>query len=833
MSSSLDQIIVLFYGTEPYSGTELKNSELEVRFVTRSTIKNEYNKQGPYTKNEYDNVIKRLKSCGFTTINDTGEYSLRIQSEYTDRKTSQIRQSPVRVEIYGLLQVQKYCRTGDLAKMVKDTPNAVKFVRKRSAYMSDLVVSSNTSSSIKKTINNEKTDQRIQNVIMDDYRFQVSFQIEESITHNFKQKLLEDWTKNKKSFRYLNRVQFIHPDFPIKADLSIVRANYIKTYSTDEAGIFKGLPTNYEIELEIDNKAIGPGTQFNNPVAIANAMRRVIKYVLCGIQETEYPIGLVEQQTIMSEYLSIIKPNVVEKKKFITTKDFIGPSSVTLQTHNITPIDPNSEIPNIRQDFVVTDKADGERHLMLISGTGRIYFITTNMHIIFSGTITKNKTLFMTLLDGEYIMYNKNRLPIHLFAAFDIYFLQGRDVRTLPFISMTTASTFLSKDTKDIKKRAALTEFRYILLQQVMRDISIKNVIDITITPSIRLITKQFIGTNIDIFQSCKDILIKQYENQFEYSMDGLIFTHALFGVGSNKIGIAGALSKRTWEWSFKWKPPKYNTIDFLTTTVKDPKNGNIDLIRNRFEDGINLLSQDSIIQYKTVQLRCTFIEKIHGFINPYQDVLDDKIMSSNGGVEEEDMNRAQPVQFYPTDPYDQDAGIANIPLHLDDRGVLQMITEENNIFNDNTIVEYSYDPTAEAGWRWQPLRVRYDKTIDMQNGGRNFGNAYHVANNNWQSIHRPITEEMISTGNNISDTPLDADVYYLQSGKSAKTYTQAMRNFHNMFVKTLLISAVSHPEDILIDFACGKAGDLPKWIRAQIAFVLGIDISKDNIENR
>jgi SAM-dependent methyltransferase len=36
-----------------------------------------------------------------------------------------------------------------------------------------------------------------------------------------------------------------------------------------------------------------------------------------------------------------------------------------------------------------------------------------------------------------------------------------------------------------------------------------------------------------------------------------------------------------------------------------------------------------------------------------------------------------------------------------------------------------------------------------------------------------------------------------------------------------------------LIDFACGQGGDLPKWIAANLSFVFGIDISKNNIENR
>jgi hypothetical protein len=43
----------------------------------------------------------------------------------------------------------------------------------------------------------------------------------------------------------------------------------------------------------------------------------------------------------------------------------------------------------------------------------------------------------------------------------------------------------------------------------------------------------------------------------------------------------------------------------------------------------------------------------------------------------------------------------------------------------------------------------------------------------------------------------------------------------------------VSKRDNILIDFACGKAGDFPKWIASNLSFVFGIDISKDNIENR
>jgi hypothetical protein len=59
------------------------------------------------------------------------------------------------------------------------------------------------------------------------------------------------------------------------------------------------------------------------------------------------------------------------------------------------------------------------------------------------------------------------------------------------------------------------------------------------------------------------------------------------------------------------------------------------------------------------------------------------------------------------------------------------------------------------------------------------------------------------------------------------------MRDFHNLFVKRMLITKVAAKGNTLIDYAVGKAGDFPKWIDAKLSFVFGIDLSKDNIENR
>ena len=158
------------------------------------------------------------------------------------------------------------------------------------------------------------------------------------------------------------------------------------------------------------------------------------------------------------------------------------------------------------------------------------------------------------------------------------------------------------------------------------------------------------------------------------------------------------------------------------------------------------------------------------------------------------------------------------------------MFTEDNSVIEDNTIVECRYDMERPSGWRWVPIRIRYDKTAEFRAGFKNYGNAYHVAQNNWYSIHNPISIEMITTGNNIPNEISQDDIYYNQV--RGPKVMKGLRDFHNLVVKSDLINYVSNPGDILIDYAVGKGGDMPKWIHAKLEFVFGIDFSKDNIRN-
>jgi hypothetical protein len=344
--------------------------------------------------------------------------------------------------------------------------------------------------------------------------------------------------------------------------------------------------------------------------------------------------------------------------------------------------------------------------------------------------------------------------------------------------------------------------------------------------------------------------LRKSQEHRFEYHTDGLIFTPIDLGVGSNVRNdntVSGPLYKTTWDYSFKWKPAHMNTIDFLVTTKKGEDNE--DLVSNIFKSGVDMSRCVQVQQYKTLVLRVGYDERKHGYLNPCVSVIEGTGASatSASGGEHHSVDNYKPAPFYPTYPYDNDAHICHIMLRPDEAGVSQMMTTENDIIQDETIVEFSYDETQPVNWRWSALRVRHDKTSEYRAGGKNYGNAYHVANNNWHSIHNAITPEMMMTGEDIPDELSNDDIYYnhVESGSAGgggidvgrgtkvRTLTKGMRDFHNLYVKRKLIMSVSRPGNSLIDLAVGKGGDLPKWIAAKLGFVFGIDYSKDNLEHK
>ena len=778
---------IYFVEKANFSVTGRKTHEFEVRFGTQKYAKK-------ISKNDFENVIRMVKNSGFSSENESGSHSLKMTNEYMNRNTGTFMQSNTRVEINSIHGIQTYCKSERFAEFVNSQKSIVTFVKKTPA---------------------KYKDKNLPPINVPDYNFRVSCQFEEQEPHE-KTFIAKTFQDSKKIYRLINRITFKHPEIPFKLDLSIVKSSknhpYTKYYNLSESELFTQHEV-YEIEIEAENDLIGKGNKHDNFDLVYAQLRKVIKIIISGLQRTRYPISYPEQEAVLKDYMKLLYKTEFNPQTRISAKHFIGPSSQTLLMKHM-----SSEVSGINfNEFVVTEKADGERCLLYINNEGRIYLITQNMGVIFTGTKSQNKDTWNSCLDGELILHDKLGRFINLYAAFDIYYLRKEDIRHYPFLH----------DKKDKIKKS-----RYMSLKTIVTLFELTSVITSSKSPvnvfvPLRITCKKFFPETqgSGVLSGCKTILDRIHNDMFEYKTDGLILSPMYFGVGSDKVGTVGPKTKMTWDYSFKWKPPEQNTIDFMVDFAKDP-NTSMNVVKTIADNGSDISTNNFLSEYQQLHLLCSYNEKKDGpiYINPYEDVLNGVVpdYKTLKNLDEDRTSKSIALRFYPKFPADADAGVCNILLQMDKDGTNRLFTEENEPIENHSIVEFSYDMTKKKEWRWTPLRVRHDKM---------FGNALTTANNNWESIHNPISEEMIRGEEEFPDLLINDDVYYNKEVGIAKT--QPMKDFHNLYVKRKLLSGVSKKGDMLIDYACGKGGDISKWISNDLSFIFGIDLFNDNIENR
>ena len=776
--------------------------ELEIKFGTKP-----YNQ---ITKIDFDNIINKLKSLGF--YQDVTElYYLNIINEYPDEKTGKMRDSNIRTTISGITNIQNYCRENNFRE--RDI-HKLKFLQKFRKKTRD--------GSILKPID------------FHDHHFRVNYKTERQLLSNrFEiENILQNWSDRKKIFRFIKRFSFIHKDLPFTIDCSIVKTNrqkrlfnnrkvFIKEYSMEDANVFNE-PENYEIELELNNLI---ARRFNSD-QLFKQIKKGIQIILSGWQESNFPIKYTEQEVILNQYMILLhgEDNVPKNSRGNTRKanggDFLGPSSISLETKNLISLDVDSAIPNINRPYTVTEKADGLRKLLYVNSIGKIYFIDMNMKVQFTGNKTPHRNCFNSIIDGEHVLYDKLGNFINLFLAFDIYYLNGENMKGYSFVEVPT-------EEESSKEEKYSDKFRLKELNLFIAKLESTCVIKNYINPLKISVKNFYTNIGISIFAQCKKILDGVKDGiMFNYETDGLIFTPCLNSVGSSKKGIVTPQKKMRWDYSLKWKPAEFNTIDFLVK-IKKTEEGN-DFIGNMFVEGGNMTGKNNINQYKTLILHVGFDENKHGFINPFDDMMKGIYPKYS------DNERTSSYKAMPFIPYEF---ITSYPLYLTNvkiknvNGTKVLFTENGQeAFEDDMVVEFKWVKDAEMYWRWVPIRVRYDKTAQYRRNGKISCNAYTTAEGVWRSINNPVTDQMISTGLNIPNV-VDNEVYY--NRETRETNTKSLRDFHNRFVKRKLILDVSKRGDTLIDMTVGMGGDLQKWIDAKLSFVFGLDVSRDNIENR
>ena len=634
----------------------------------------------------------------------------------------------------------------------------------------------------------------IKSVLLKDISFKVDMKDEVPLDDFAKQEVITRLPSLDKGYRFKKR--FSYQDKQLRFDFSIVKtslsngANFVCHKGFVTSGTVNGTES-YEVEIEFipSKQAVVPVKRGRLPKAVAAEgtgtsdmvhvyIQAMISMYMILKDEHHYVPPSIKREALQN-YINMcfgkVDKDILEKNP---RTYFAAPQPVTLERKNL--YTPDLGVSSILHDYTVTDKADGERALLFVNADGKCYFVDSRLNMRFTGVKLNN--LVNTLLDGELITRDAKGNKIAHYGVFDIYFHNNEDVRALPLVAPK-----ISKGGRLIKGNSR---------HDIIKDIEKRYGSKFEEEGNLKLFAKRFLfGGNI--FDHARTIL--EESGILPYKIDGLIFTPANLGVSAtfkDQAVNTKAMFGGTWDKVFKYKPPEENTIDFLV------KFGMVNAT-----DGKGFRELELFIGFNPQKWnRLTALEYIEG--RPKQ---------RSGYFEK---------RFEPSDIPEGNPSSAFVEIGAD-RAIRCLNGDE---ISNNTIVECAWITE-----KWVPIRVRKDKTeLYKKQGISRTANDIKAAMSIWSTLRLPISYDMI-TGRAEVPPPvmddLDDDVYYCRNIARDKLATKSMLDFHNYWIKNMCLIQ-KYKGKTLFDIACGKAGDLNKWIDAGIEKVLGIDYSRDNIEN-
>ena len=500
-----------------------KNMEFEVRICGK-------NFDTPYKMDYYkfENILNNLIfSC------DLGGYGFK---KYTMGTTLDIKneKNDIRLTIEGKDDVKMYWLKGEFTESIK-----YDFMEKK----------------------------RIKNVDLGEYNTRISLSEENILGKKSKEaKSTIDIIDNNsvmKNYRLKNRYYVESPDGLFRFDLTSIKMSNGTSFKN--SSVLKQNP-DYEVELEYIGKSKDVDDIFNKLFYNINILLELFQNNFAIIKNSTANLVLDEYNKLINLKNTNLNIEMNEPYSNTVNHRFIVANQVTLHIKNLI----KKYQPNILNNYSVTLKADGERHLLFILRSydrdlnGRMYLIDSNMHV--KDMNVMNVNWVGSLIEGEYIKED------NLFLTYDILFERGNDIRHLPLSSL-----------REREKEKTRLGYLELFNKGHENDIFI-----------IQMKNYKF-G---NIFEKSREL----WDNRknYEFNVDGLIFT---------PIGERYPVKPGTWDKLFKWKPSEYNSFDFLVKVEKDEKGNPIKAPYVLYDEQ----GKSTVYQYQTLIL----------FIGKYANILD------------------------------------------------------------------------------------------------------------------------------------------------------------------------------------------------------------------
>ena len=785
-----------------------KDKTLELEAILRLGVGRQLN------KNDFNRIVRYVK----------GIPGIKMQSVSENMDIFVREEENLRYSILSSHAISQYCKSNTLANLNPATYNLIKKIPK-------------------------------QKIEIPNYNLRINLKKEEDM--RIDKTIFNRWPQLKKMFRYKKRFSFITQDKLFLIDLTVVK--------TSQKNV-KQLPNQRKKKSQINEVlkrfVVKPSTvkNFNEwwdslkPTDMVTLKgRKVMDYgkftnvkssgVLTGDFEYEVEVEYIgnkknyksSHDELYKKFMSVVgvilqayqnnqfvisngeRAMVKDELKLLTGVPFFSaPQNITLEKKHVVKrqYEDYENIVSIRRNYTVTDKADGERNLCVVTRDDRMFLINRKNEIKSMGATMPGYA--GTILDGELVTKDKGNNNIYVFAVFDIYYLLGESVKNrilartdvqkeegkmdesrIEILIKLFDGLEIKSDSKESNLMVIRKKFYY---GDVMGfDESVESEITrlkselLSLDPDDKeasLIKKRIVEYESDtkIFEGINTI----FATEHIYHTDGLVFTPINLIPGDEGDGRPVRFEGR-WNKLFKWKPPEENTIDFLVSIMKDPDNEKEDKIQFTNIDG-------KVVSYKTLVLNVGYNPEIHTKFNSCR-VMNEELMFSKEYTS---------VPFQPTNPYIRNIELAYIPVVSGN-----IYTDKKEIINNESMVEFAYDPKGGEGFCWKPLRLRDSK------------NDFTTATNVWRSIHNPLTKQMIESG----DVTGSEEAYYNTEAQRSSKATKLMADFHSQVKKSTILDS-SKGKDVLLDVSCGKAGDLHHWMQTKLERIIGVDVNRDNLEN-
>ena len=755
-----------------------KNIELEM--IIRKTRDNRDNRDNinVFSAGDIRTITEYLLNAGFEKVGEPSTF--------------------LRISLDGERDESNFGELKDVRISVKDPQGIAKFCNQNQKNIRDTYSSENVHFEKKVTYYYKNPSQSYKNV-----RMKVSE--ETNITESVQTALVNgnsnqnnvaryiqgpEFPKKNKTFRYINRVSFVHKGGPgKKSKFSYARVDISTVYESSNTkwyGVSTKYPPKYEVEIEsiFGNKE---DDDVATPEDINKSMLYALKTVLSGVQDSCYPITTATMESVNNAYEKCSK----ELGMTNSTPWYKGPQPVTFQRDNIETVCKDGE-------YTVTNKSDGLRKLLFIHDS-KVYLLDSRRRIQYTGITLPSSTddddvinPNGTVLDGELVKLNGPGSYFQ-YQVFDIY-------------KKGSISTLGDKFYDRLQKIKAV-------LNYLNTNVSNKS--------NIQIISKEFEPVVAEDEGEENESGIEKVRirirDEAQFNNDGMILTPTgpVPGSNGNKAEV------------YKWKEVADTTIDFRVKFLKRVYSNEISgsLMQKNFNIrcALHVVTDEDpikdacmiIYQGKELDTTSTFRAKtktdVREVMFSYSVGDDDTSMDDVGFAEFQSKNNESNTMVA-----EEDIGNGK--------------ESKKSYFTDGDIVECSYREN-----KWVAIRVRKDKL---------YPNFLKTAENNFKFIKDPVTfEENLCEGDKVKDSVDNKNVYYTNQSRSSDS--KARRDYHNYMKNTLITSAVSelrsetnrstkgnYKEIKLIDYGVGKGGDLQKWIENDISFVYGIDYSESNLED-